>query len=124
MASNNRFKVGQQTDPIDFLQWFLNFCNKELQASTRQKMSIVTQTFQGKVKTNTFHKDTKDAVPIGAAIQQQSPFLFLTLDIPPAPLFKDDFETVLIPQVNLLQLLSKYDGKTETVYKLQIILTL
>jgi hypothetical protein len=42
------------------------------------------------------------------------------LDIPPAPLFKDEQERNLIPQVSLFTLLSKYDGKTETVRSLQI----
>ena len=40
------------------------------------------------------------------------PFLFLALDLPPVPLFTDEFERDVIPQVPLGTLLAKYDGKT------------
>ena len=40
------------------------------------------------------------------------PFLFLALDLPPMPLFTDEFERDVIPQVPLGTLLTKYDGKT------------
>ena len=33
-----------------------------------------------------------------------SPFLFLTLDLPPPPLFQDEFEKNIIPQVTFLDL--------------------
>ena len=44
-----------------------------------------------------------------------TPFLYLSLDIPSAPLFKDEFEQNIIPQVPLASLLAKYDGVTEKV---------
>ena len=34
------------------------------------------------------------------------------MDLPPPPLYKDELERNLIPQVSLLQLLSKFDGQT------------
>ncbi|CAK7207758.1 Ubiquitin carboxyl-terminal hydrolase 10 [Sporothrix eucalyptigena] len=39
-------------------------------------------------------------------------FLLLTLDLPPAPLFQDEQERNIIPQVPLTKLLSKYDGQS------------
>ena len=36
----------------------------------------------------------------------------LTLDLPPPPLFQDELEANIIPQVSLTKLLEKYDGKT------------
>jgi hypothetical protein len=39
------------------------------------------------------------------------PFLFLSLDLPPAPLFRDDTGGTVIAQVPLYDLLSKYDGE-------------
>jgi U4/U6.U5 tri-snRNP-associated protein 2 len=39
-------------------------------------------------------------------------FLLLTLDLPPAPLFQDEQERNIIPQVPLTTLLSKYNGIT------------
>lgn len=39
------------------------------------------------------------------------PFLFLSLDLPPAPLFRDDTGGTVIAQVPLYDLLAKYDGE-------------
>ena len=44
-----------------------------------------------------------------------SPFLFLSIDLPPPPLFQDSVEKNIIPQVSLSSLLTKYDGKTTKV---------
>ena len=44
-----------------------------------------------------------------------SPFLFLSVDLPPPPLFQDSVEKNIIPQVNLASVLAKYDGKTTQV---------
>ena len=38
-------------------------------------------------------------------------FMLLTLDLPAAPLFQDELERNIIPQVPLTQILSKYDGR-------------
>jgi U4/U6.U5 tri-snRNP-associated protein 2 len=43
---------------------------------------------------------------------QQVPFTFLSLDIPPCPLFRDSHGGLVIPQVPLFQLLKKFDGET------------
>ncbi|KAF7274773.1 hypothetical protein GWI33_012559 [Rhynchophorus ferrugineus] len=47
----------------------------------------------------------------------ESPFLYLTCDLPPPPLFIDEFKENIIPQVNLYQLLAKFNGQTEKEYK-------
>jgi U4/U6.U5 tri-snRNP-associated protein 2 len=44
-----------------------------------------------------------------------SPFLFLSVDLPPPPLFQDSVQKNIIPQVSLASVLSKYDGKTAQV---------
>lgn len=41
-----------------------------------------------------------------------SPFLFLALDLPPTPLFQDQNEKKIVPQVPLSAILAKFDGKT------------
>ncbi len=41
-----------------------------------------------------------------------SPFLFLSVDLPPPPLFQDAVEKNIIPQVSIQSVLSKYDGRT------------
>ncbi|KOB64808.1 U4/U6.U5 tri-snRNP-associated protein 2, partial [Operophtera brumata] len=47
----------------------------------------------------------------------ESPFLYLTCDLPPTPLFTDEFRENIIPQVNLYQLLSKFNGQSSKEYK-------
>ncbi|OAA61119.1 snRNP assembly protein [Niveomyces insectorum RCEF 264] len=47
-----------------------------------------------------------------APTAEVSRFLLLTLDLPPAPLFQDEQERNIIPQVPLTTLLEKYDGHT------------
>ena len=42
------------------------------------------------------------------------PFLYLTLDIPPTPLFKDSEGGLIIPQIPLFEVLKKIDGETWT----------
>lgn len=45
----------------------------------------------------------------------KTPFLFLSLDLPSAPLYKDELEHNIIPQVPLATLLAKFNGLTEKV---------
>lgn len=45
------------------------------------------------------------------------PFLFIPLEIPPPPLFKDEIEGNVIAQISLLELLEKYNGLKEDITK-------
>jgi hypothetical protein len=45
-----------------------------------------------------------------AITTKQSPFLFLALDLPAAPLYQDELEQNIIPQVPLVTILNKYNG--------------
>ena len=45
------------------------------------------------------------------------PYLFLTCDLPPMPLFSDDKDENIIPQVPLFTLLQKFNGVLEKEYK-------
>ena len=49
--------------------------------------------------------------------ESSAPFLFLTMDIPASPLFKDQLEQNAIPQVPMLSLLQKFNGTQEKEYK-------
>jgi hypothetical protein len=40
--------------------------------------------------------------PLAADLVEQVPFLVLSMDLPPAPLYKDALERNIIPQVQLL----------------------
>lgn len=62
--------------------------------------------------------EEKEALLVTEEYQEQmseSTFLFLTLDLPTAPLYKDEKEQLIIPQVPLFNILAKFNGNTEKV---------
>ena len=48
---------------------------------------------------------------------EEKPFLYLSVDLPPPPLFIDELKESIIPQVPLMQTLAKFDGVTWKEYK-------
>jgi len=44
---------------------------------------------------------------------EKLPFLYLSIELPPPPLFKEDGEKNIIPQIPLFTVLQKFDGQTE-----------
>ncbi|PRP84441.1 hypothetical protein PROFUN_08026 [Planoprotostelium fungivorum] len=109
--SNKRFTIGQISDPIDYIQWFLSSVHKHLAVGGKSKSSqmtkdspsagIVHSVFQGQVQVTTLERKVEVV-----------PFLFLTLEVPPPPLFKDEQERNIIPQRPIFDLLAKFDGRT------------
>lgn len=68
---------------------------------------------------NTQLPEEKEALLVTEEYQEQmseSTFLFLTLDLPTAPLYKDEKEQLIIPQVPLFNILAKFNGNTEKVH--------
>lgn len=66
--------------------------------------------------------EEKEALLVTEEYQEQmseSTFLFLTLDLPTAPLYKDEKEQLIIPQVPLFNILGKFNGNTEKVLNYQ-----
>ncbi|KAM0335687.1 hypothetical protein ACHAQA_000737 [Verticillium albo-atrum] len=119
LDSNKRFTLTNQSDPIDFLSWFLNNIHLGLGGSkTKPGSSMVHRIFQGKLKVEsqaiTARADAgdrlrfEDAADVHVAISR---FLLLTLDLPAAPLFQDENNRNIIPQVPLTTILAKYDGR-------------
>ena len=45
----------------------------------------------------------------------ENPFLYLAMDLPPPPLYRDELMQNIIPQVPLAQLFNKFNGVTEKV---------
>ncbi|KAF9180968.1 hypothetical protein BGZ51_005776 [Haplosporangium sp. Z 767] len=118
-ASNRKFKLTEQSDPLAFLSWFLNTLHKDLGGSKKKDSSIIYKTFQGEVAIESQPIETKTAKGAelkfdanNAITKTKSPFLFLALELPPPPLFHDELEKNIIPQVPLTTILSKYDGRT------------
>ncbi len=118
LRSSKKFNLTQQSDPVDFLSWFLNNLHLALGGSkTKPGSSMIQQVFQGKLKVEsqaiTAKADAGDRLRFEEAAEVKSDinrFLMLTLDLPAAPLFQDELERNIIPQVPLTAILSKYDG--------------
>ncbi|EQB53737.1 ubiquitin carboxyl-terminal hydrolase [Colletotrichum gloeosporioides Cg-14] len=117
LLSSKRFTLTAQSDPVEFLSWFLNNLHLGLGGSkTKPGSSVVQRIFQGKLKVEsqaiTARADAGDRLRFeDAAVSVTSTrFMFLTLDLPAAPLFQDELEKNIIPQVPLTTILSKYDG--------------
>ncbi|KAF4120466.1 U4/U6.U5 tri-snRNP-associated protein 2 [Geosmithia morbida] len=129
LRSGRRFTLTAQSDPADFLSWFLNNLHLGLGGSkTKPGSSMIQRTFQGRLRVEsqaiTAARDgdgTGTGAGTGAGDRLRfedaaelrvdvARFLLLTLDLPDAPLFQDELERNIIPQVPLPSILSKYDG--------------
>ncbi|TSW89636.1 U4/U6.U5 tri-snRNP-associated protein 2 [Bagarius yarrelli] len=107
LCSKKTFQITKQGDAVDFLSWFLNALHGAL-GGTKKKPSILTKVFQGSMRI--FSKklphpdlptEEKEALLEKEEYQEEmleSTFLYLTLDLPTAPLYKDEKEQLIIPQ--------------------------
>ncbi|OJJ44680.1 hypothetical protein ASPZODRAFT_70997 [Penicilliopsis zonata CBS 506.65] len=123
LRSSKRFTLTQQSDPVEFLSWFLNNLHLSLGGSKRptaSPTSVIQAAFQGHLRIEsqaiTAHSDTQNARLVftesGDINSQKTPFLILTLDLPSTPLFQSANRESIIPQVPLTTLLNKYNGIT------------
>ncbi|KAB8254874.1 cysteine proteinase [Aspergillus pseudonomiae] len=123
LRSSKRFTLTQQSDPVEFMSWFLNNLHLSLGGSkkpSKTPTSVVQAAFQGHLKIEsqaiTAHSDTQNARLVftesGDIKSQTTPFLILTLDLPPTPLFQSANRESIIPHVPLTTLLNKYNGIT------------
>ncbi|GJN39168.1 hypothetical protein PR202_gb28269 [Eleusine coracana subsp. coracana] len=132
-ASNKRFQIGVQSDPVEFMSWLLNTLHAKLKSSKKKNRSIIHDCFQGELevvkevhrkhimemKEDGKEQNGEAGSEVGTAdgvVTETSkvPFLMLGLDLPPPPLFKDAMEKNIIPQVPLFNILKKFDGETVT----------
>ncbi|EED15268.1 snRNP assembly factor, putative [Talaromyces stipitatus ATCC 10500] len=123
LRSSKRFTLTHQSDPVEFLSWFLNNLHLSLGGSkkpSKTPTSVIQQAFQGHLRIEsqaiTAHSDTTNSRLVftesSQTNTQTSPFLILTLDLPPTPLFQSANRESIIPQVPLTTLLNKYNGIT------------
>ncbi len=114
-ASNERFKVIKQGDPIELLAWLLNTLERALvlanlpavTLSLKGQLRVLTRKvfFSNERQLEEFYDMVSDRVD-----SKTAPFYFLTLDLPPTPLFQDPTGKNSIPQIHISELLQKYDG--------------
>ncbi|KAI5632680.1 ubiquitin carboxyl-terminal hydrolase domain-containing protein [Phthorimaea operculella] len=124
--SKKKFQFIKQSDPIDFLSWFLNSLHMALNGTKKPNSSVIYKSFLGHMRIYTRKLPPADGDEVAKVdlnsdeyqeMITESPFLYLTCDLPPTPLFTDEFRENIIPQVNLYQLLSKFNGQTSKEYK-------
>ncbi|XP_021727137.1 U4/U6.U5 tri-snRNP-associated protein 2-like isoform X1 [Chenopodium quinoa] len=128
--SDNRFQMGVQSDPVEFMSWLLDTLHLHL-TSSNNNTSIITQCFQGElevvkeIQSKGIREYGVAAADDGASENSNAhietftvPFIMLDLDLPPPPLFKDALEKNIIPQVPLFNILKKFDREiiTEAVH--------
>ncbi|CAG8520963.1 6054_t:CDS:10 [Funneliformis mosseae] len=112
-ASGKKFKLAEQSDPLEFLSWFLNTLHKDLGGTRKPKSSEVKVEAQSVLIKDDADEEERLLFDLDREISVNiSPFLFLTLDLPAPPLFKDGVEKNIIPQIALTTILAKYDGRT------------
>ncbi|KAK2748290.1 hypothetical protein FQN57_000948 [Myotisia sp. PD_48] len=123
LRSSKRFTLTKQSDPVEFLSWFLNNLHLTLGGSKKPSStptSVIHATFQGRLRIEsqaiTARSDSANARLVfsesSTTATQINPFLMLTLDLPPTPLFQSSYQESVIPQVPLITLLNKYNGLT------------
>ncbi|PGH32877.1 U4/U6.U5 tri-snRNP-associated protein 2 [[Emmonsia] crescens] len=121
LRSSKRFTLTHQSDPVDFLSWFLNNLHLSLGGSKKPSptpTSVIHSAFQGHLRIEsqaiTARSDAANARLVFSessdTTSQTTPFLILTLDLPPTPLFQSTNAESIIPQVPLTSLLNKYNG--------------
>lgn len=118
--SKKKFEFTKQGDPILFLNWFLS----SLLGPKREKCSILKQCIEGKLRVYSKQVLSNELlsdgiVPLAEDNIDNISFLYLTLDLPPLPLYpnKDANGQVLKPQVSIYELLTKFDGVKEFEYR-------
>ncbi|CAB3397203.1 unnamed protein product [Caenorhabditis bovis] len=127
VCSNKKFQFIKQGDAADFLTFLLNTLHTALNGTQKTNSSIIYKTFRGKMRQYSRkvvpaedtdeEKMRKMALPDYQETVSETPFLYLTLDLPPPPLYRDDQLQNIIPQVPLHVLLEKFNGQVEKEYK-------
>ncbi|XP_065347012.1 ubiquitin carboxyl-terminal hydrolase 39 [Cloeon dipterum] len=125
--SRKKYQITEQGDPVEFLSWLLNALHMALNGTKKSTSSIIYRSFHGSMriysrKIPPVELDDRQKAELLRTFEYQetvseSPFLYLTCDLPPPPLFQDEFRENIIPQVNLYSLLTKFNGQSEKEYK-------
>ena len=135
VSSKGRFRVGQQSQVVDFFSWLLNALDKGLtkssssagskkrprdgssssssssSSSATASPSVIHAAFQGQIHVTTRQEGTRET-------ESDVACMYMTLNIPPRPLFEgadgEDVHKATIPEIPLYELLKKMDGSTWT----------
>lgn len=108
VASEKQFKIGQQKDPLSLLTWLLDRLHKKIKVKSTQS-SVVKSCFEGSIIIQSSNVVGDEEINIRT---HEQTCMMLTLELPPAPIFKDSLDRNMIPHVPIFDLLQKFDGET------------
>jgi len=121
VASKRRFVIGRQCEAVEFMQWLINTLIKDL-FGVKKRSTPILRPFQGLIEVKTEKKEqTQKHASRGGMDEEDDeanwdtrvmPFLYLAIDLPPVPLFKDAQGGNVVPQIPLFDVLNKFDGKS------------
>lgn len=100
-ATNKKFYATQQ-DPVAMFSWLMSYLHRK--TKSKDGSSLVNDVFQGEVQVKLC-----PATDEAKVVESKEKTLFLTLELPDEPLFKDNLD--FIPQVPLFNLLEKFNGE-------------
>jgi len=128
VQSGKRFNVGTRSDCMELFVWLLRQLHVGL-GLNKEKASLVYEPFQGRVEVLTLKKKlvsgieelkqgNAEELPTEEWTESTAhavPFSFLSVDLPPCPLFRDSHGGFVIPQLPLFEVLRrKFDGQVFT----------
>lgn len=125
ILSKKKYSIENRVDCSEFLMWMLQELNKGVSEISSKKGKTFLKCLRGKIEvTSTTYSKSNDKsiekdsnqnnMQIETTEVKTSPFLFLSLEIPPCPLFRDSQGGLIIPQIPIFELLKKFDGTTST----------
>eukprot|EP00033_Pygsuia_biforma_P002253 GCRY01002497.1.p1 GENE.GCRY01002497.1~~GCRY01002497.1.p1 ORF type:complete len:495 (-),score=82.29 GCRY01002497.1:50-1486(-) len=110
LQSDGVFNIGQQGDPCKFASWLLNTLHEHLGGQKGQRGTVIDEAFGLTLRVTSILGNNPEAKPI----IEYKRVMWLDLEIPPPPLFKDAVKDDVLPQVPLPTILEKYNGEKET----------
>ncbi|KAA0183645.1 U4/U6.U5 tri-snRNP-associated protein 2, partial [Fasciolopsis buskii] len=136
LCSKKRFQFTEQGDAVEFMSWFLNALDMALKpkklSQQKSDLKLGTNTIVSRSLRGCMRVYSRKILPVNLTAEEKlaladSPeymlttadikFFYLTCDLPPPPLYLDEFKESIIPQVSLATLLAKFNGVTEKEYK-------
>ena len=113
-CSKKRLTLNASTDCIDLWNWLVGELHAGLLeggaagSGSGSPSTVISDCLTGEVEVNETKPDSSNSS------SKRVSFKYLSLTVPPPPLFRDSEGALIIPQLPIFDLLKKFDGRTET----------
>uniref|UniRef100_A0A0K0DGG1 ubiquitinyl hydrolase 1 n=1 Tax=Angiostrongylus cantonensis TaxID=6313 RepID=A0A0K0DGG1_ANGCA len=117
LCSDKKFQFIKQGDAAEFMSFLLNTLHIALNGTQKIFRGRMRQYSRRVIPAEATEEQRRQLLqlPEYNESSKELPFLYLALDLPPAPLYRDEQMQNIIPQVPLTVLLQKFNGTTEKV---------